>query len=137
MTIITPKSISIAQLIGKDQIDQVVDDFYNRARNHPSLAQPFSIVHDWPGHKEKIAQFWWVVLGGIPKASYKYDPVRKHFSAGFNATLLSDWKYLFKTVLQDHLNPELSDKWYSRVEIIGDNLLIQDQRLHHERLNPS
>ena len=132
MSASTLKSISIAQIIGKDQIDQVVDDFYNRARNHPSLAQPFSVVHNWEDHKAKIAQFWWVVLGGIPKASYKYDPVGKHFAAGFNASLLSDWKLLFKTVLQDHLNPELSDQWYSRVEMIGDNLLTQDQRLHHE-----
>lgn len=132
MTVPTSKSISIAQIIGKDQIDQVVNDFYNRARNHPSLAQPFSVVHNWLDHKEKIAEFWWVVLGGIPKASHKYDPVGKHFAVGFNASLLSDWKSLFRVVLQDHLNPELSDKWYARVEIIGNNLLIQDQRLHHE-----
>lgn len=131
MTKITPKSLPIAQLIGKHQIDQVVDDFYNRIQTHPSLAQPFSGVHDWVSHKKKITEFWWVALGGAPKVSYKYDPVGKHFTAGFNALLLSDWKSLFKTVLQDHLNPELSDKWYSRVDMIGDNLLAQDQRLHH------
>ena len=124
--------VCIADLLGRDKVKAVINDFYDQIQVHPTLAEPFSSVHDWPTHKEKISDFWWVVLGGIPKASHKYDPVGKHFAAGFNASLLSDWKSLFKIVLQDHLNPELSEKWYSRVEMIGDNLLIQDQRLHHE-----
>ena len=123
---------SIAELLGREQIELVVSDFYNRIQIHPTLAKPFSNVHDWPTHKAKIAEFWWVVLGGKPKFSYKYDPVGKHLAAGFNAELLTDWKSLFKNVLEAHLDREMSSKWYSRVEIIGDNLLTQDQRLHHD-----
>lgn len=124
--------VAIADLLGRKKIDLVVNDFYNRIQLHQTLAKPFSNVHDWPAHKEKITEFWWVVLGGKPKASFKYDPVGKHFAAGFTGALLADWKLLFRDVLQTHLKPDMVNKWFSRVEIIGDNLLTQDDRLHHE-----
>lgn len=51
--------VPVAELLGRKQIDLIVDDFYNRIQNHPTLAKPFSNVHDWPTHKEKITEFWW------------------------------------------------------------------------------
>jgi hemoglobin len=122
----------LADLIGRDAVISVVDEFYNQIQTHPTLAAPFSAVHDWPGHKEKIGDFWWVVLGGKPQAPYKYDPVGKHFAAGFNSNLLEDWKQLFKGALDSHLDQELANKWFSRVQMIGENLLSQNERLINE-----
>lgn len=119
----------LADQIGKESIDLVVDDFYNRIQTHPTLSKPFSIVSHWKEHKEKIAEFWSVVLGGKPSHSYKYDPVNKHFSAGFTKELLEDWKALFFEVLSTHLPPHLARAWQDRVELIGGNLLIQNDRL--------
>jgi hemoglobin len=125
----------LAHQIGRDAIDQVVDDFYNQIQKHPTLSIPFSIVTHWKEHKEKIADFWWVVLGGQPQTSYKYDPVNKHFSAGFTQDLLEDWKALFFKVLAAHLTPGLTQAWQSRVELIGDNLSMQNDKLVQHNLS--
>ena len=124
----------LAHQIGRESIDQVVDDFYNRIQNHPTLSKPFSIVNHWKEHKEKIAEFWWVVLGGIPDNSYKYTPVNKHFSAGFTQELLKDWKALFFEVLTSHLPNDLAQSLQSRVNLIGGNLLMQNDRLIQKTL---
>lgn len=130
MTLIKPQEkIALANRIGYDSIFQVVSDFYDAIKTHPTLAGPFGSVESWDEHKIKIAQFWFVVLGGKPAAAFHYDPVAKHFAAGFTAPLLEDWKTLFHGVLQRQLEAELADEWFDRVELIGANLLRQNQRL--------
>jgi len=124
--------ICLADRLGRSTVHTVINDFYNQIQKHPTLAGPFSSVHDWPTHKEKISDFWWVVLGGKPQASYKYDPVGKHFMAGFSASLLEDWKQLFRKTLLLHLDQELADEWFSRVQMIGENLLTQNDRMVNE-----
>lgn len=130
MNIIKPHDrISLAERIGRASVNQVVEDFYNRIQNHPALSKPFSIVSHWKEHKEKISEFWWVALGGKPFTSYSYDPVNKHFAAGFTPALLKDWKALFLEVASSHLDPELANAWQQRVEMIGENLVRQNDRL--------
>jgi len=136
MNIIKPiDRVSLAAKIGKPSVDKVVDDFYNRIQIHPTLSEPFSIVGHWDEHKEKISQFWWVALGGNPSNSYSYDPVGKHFTAGFTQNLLNDWKTLFFEVLTTHLTLELAYEWQKRVEMIGENLLRQNDRLNERDHN--
>lgn len=135
MSLVKPfERTPLAHQIGRESIDKVVDDFYNQIQKHPTLSNPFSIVSHWKEHKEKIAEFWWVVLGGIPNNPYKYDPVNKHFAAGFTKELLEDWKALFFEVLSQHLPLNLAQAWQSRVELIGGNLLIQNDRLIQKTL---
>ena len=127
--------ISLAMRIGKPSVDKVVDDFYNRIQIHSTLSKPFSIVGNWDEHKVKIAEFWWVALGGKPSKSYSYDPVGKHFAAGLTENLLNDWKAPFLEVLTTHLTLELANEWRLRVEMIGENLLRQNDRLNERTLN--
>ena len=130
MSLVKPfERTPLAHQIGRESIDKVVDDFYNRIQMHSTLSKPFSIVNHWTEHKEKIAEFWWVVLGGMPNSPYKYDPVNKHFAAGFTQELLNDWKALFFEVLTNHLSIDHAQAWQSRVELIGGNLLMQNDRL--------
>jgi len=76
-----------------------------------------------------------VALGGQPTKSYSYDPVGKHFAAGLTENLLNDWKALFLEVLTTHLTLELANEWRLRVEMIGENLLRQNDRLNERTLN--
>ena len=122
----------LADRLGRNKVNTIVNDFYNQIQEHPTLAEPFSSVHDWPTHKEKISDFWWVVLGGKPYTSYKYEPVGKHLMAGFNESLLVDWKQLFKRSLLKHLDNDLADMWFSRIQMIGENLLAQNARIISE-----
>lgn len=130
MTLIQPTDRKpLAEIIGHEKVMSVVSEFYDLIQTHPTLAKPFSIVKHWDEHKVKIGEFWWTVLGGKPSQSFKYDPVNKHFDAGFTDELLKDWKLLFKEVLDRHLDGKLSSQWFDRVELIGSNLSIQNNRL--------
>lgn len=107
-----------------------MNEFYDLIQQHHSLAIPFGSVHNWDEHKKKITEFWWTALGGPSKESFQYNPVAKHFTAGFNHALLLDWKLLFKEVLNKHLTEHLAAQWFDRVELIGSNLeRINDQLL--------
>jgi hemoglobin len=121
--------LTIADSLGKDAIKTVVDQFYDAIQTHPTLQIPFNKVQDWPHHKERIAEFWWAALGGRPAMSYSYDPVGKHFASGFNASLLHDWQTLFLEILNKNISQELAAAWYQRVEMIGANLVRQNDRL--------
>lgn len=130
MNLIKPSErISLAEKIGRSSIYNVVDDFYNRIQEHPTLAKPFSVVKHWKEHKERITEFWWIALGGKPTAEFKYDPVKKHYEAGFTEELLADWKNLFFDVSKTHLTTEFANAWQDRVELIGENLARQNNRL--------
>lgn len=131
MTLIKPHDrISLAEHIGHQQVFTVVNEFYDLIQIHPTLAKPFGAVDNWDEHKKKIADFWWTALGGQPTKSYQYNPVAKHFAAGFTYDLLQDWKSLFKKVLEKHLTSPLAAQWFERVELIGGNLnRINDQLL--------
>jgi hemoglobin len=94
-----------------EEIRKVVDDFYTVVAEDDLLKVPFSSVKDWPHHIERMTHFWWVRLGGRPYLSGPYNPVLKHFLAGFNATFLERWLSLFEIALNDNLKPEQAELW--------------------------
>ncbi len=112
----------IAELIGRERVARVVQVFYARIRQHPTLATPFARVHDWIQHEAILSHFWWVSLGGERYLDYSYTVARKHLEAGFTPELLVEWLALFREVLQAELPEELADGWFKRAELIGESL---------------
>ncbi|HEY9102841.1 group III truncated hemoglobin [Chitinimonas sp.] len=112
----------IALEIGHSAVAGVVSDFYDRVVRHPSLAQPFAVVEDWPLHKSHLTHFWWVTLGGERYLDYQYNVPPKHEAAGFTPALLTEWLDLFRTVVRAHLSEALADRWIERAERIGLSL---------------
>src|SRR5690625_4443274 len=98
--------------IGHDTIAAVVDDFYDRIQHHPTLAEPFERLHDWPEHKAKLTHFWWVSLGGDRYAPFEYRVGPVHMELGVPEGLVDDWLALFRQVLDEHLPAELAEAWY-------------------------
>ena len=117
----------VANHIGRDKLHAVVTDFYDRVQLHPALSQPFSIVTDWSHHKEHLAHFWWVTLGGERYRDEPYSVAEKHALAGFTPALLQDWLALFKQVLSSHLSAEHAEEWYARAETIGRSLVFMHE----------
>jgi len=115
------------------RIAQVVDTFYNRVQEHPTLKVPFARVTDWPEHKDRLTYFWWIILGGERFRQEIYSPVPKHFEAKFSEPLLAEWLALFsKTILE--LVPEpLASTWVARAKQIGGGLVIAHNH-HAERM---
>jgi hemoglobin len=114
----------VAEQIGRETIYRVVDRFYSQIQTHPTLAGPFSHVEDWPHHKERLTYFWWVVLGGARTRQEQYDPVTKHFNAGFSPELLADWLVLFGTTVEQQVPAPLAAAWLEVAGKIGDGLVL-------------
>lgn len=92
-------------------LHRVVDTFYRQVARDPLLSVPFSSVTDWPHHIEALTHFWWSRFGGRPYMNISYNPVGKHFEAGFNEEFLKQWLALFKSTLQATLTPAQAELW--------------------------
>lgn len=112
--------------IGLEKIAVVVDDFYDRIQHHPTLAQPFSQVHDWAEHKARLSHFWWVSLGGAPYRQDIYRIAEKHMDEkmGMQPALIDDWLALFQETLRDHLPPDQLEPWLQRASHMGRSLSL-------------
>lgn len=115
-----------------DDLYRVIDDFYTRIQNDPILQVPFRSVVDWPEHIQKLTHFWWVRFGGRPYLFNHYNPVAKHFFAGFNRDLLTRWLFIFHETLQTHLTPEQASLWKLISERMGESLFVRNELFKKE-----
>ena len=118
--------------IGSVKIAIIVDDFYRRVQQHPSLSKPFSIVQDWDEHKRHLTHFWWISLGGPAYRPDKYRVADKHVPLGITADLVDDWLMLFKATLQDHLPSELAEPWLARASSMGESIRLMAVFYQHQ-----
>jgi hemoglobin len=112
----------IAHIIGLEKVREIVSIFYDRVQQHPTLAEPFGIVHDWVEHKEHLSHFWWGTLGGPLYRDKPYRVAQKHEEAGFTPALLHDWLALFHQTLHENLPDDQADAWFGRAMRIGQSL---------------
>ena len=115
---------TLADRIGRQRISDVVDRFYDRIRIHETLSSPFQEIDHWSEHKERLAYFWWIALGGTKERFLNFEVVPKHWRAGFSGSLLQDWIALFREVVNSLVEPQLAELWLQKVSIIGERLLI-------------
>lgn len=115
-----------------DDISFVVDDFYTRIQNDAILSVPFKSVADWPEHIERLTHFWWVRFGGKPYLFNYYNPVAKHFFAGFNRDLLQRWLVLFHETLKNRLTGDQADLWKAISERMGEALAAKNELFRRE-----
>ncbi len=114
------------------EIFAVVEEFYTRVANDPVLKVPFQSVHDWPEHIDRLTHFWWIRFGGEPYMFSEYNPVMKHFFAGFNEEFLKRWLGMFHEVLDEKLNPEQSQFWKMLSHRMGQALNMRNEMLRKE-----
>ena len=126
-------------LFSYKDIFSVINDFYGRIQTDPILQAPFKSVEDWPEHIKNITHFWWVKFGGRSYMFNQYDPVPKHFFAGFNRDLLSRWLFIFHQTLNTHLTQEQVALWTLISTRMGEGLVIKNDhyKLMYESKNGS
>lgn len=115
-----------------DDLFRVVDKFYARIQLDPVLSVPFKSVADWPEHIERLTHFWWVRFGGSPYLFNHYNPVAKHFFAGFNRELLNRWLFLFQETLRSQLNENQANLWQVISERMGESLAVKNEFFRRE-----
>jgi hemoglobin len=60
-----------------DDIERLVDRFYDRVRVDPVLGPIFGVaVHDWPAHKRTLVSFWSSVA--LRAGTYRGNPMAAH-----------------------------------------------------------
>lgn len=122
-----PPGHVLAEQIGWDRIHLVVDRFYSSIQTHATLATPFARVREWPRHKDRLTYFWWVVLGGARTRQEQYEPIPKHFAAGFSPELLADWLALFAATVEEFVPAELAGEWLELARKIGAGLVTANE----------
>lgn len=105
----------------------VVHEFYGRVQEDELLKVPFASVHDWPEHVERLTHFWWIKFGGEPYMMTYYNPVLKHYYAGFNETFLERWIQLFSEVAEKNLNEAQASLWMKIVKQMGYALTMKNE----------
>lgn len=116
-----------------NDIHSVVDAFYTQVQQDLLLKIPFQSVQNWSHHVERLTHFWWIRFGGKPYLDAMYNPVEKHFLAGFNQEYLSCWLALFKQTLEAKLLPEQAQIWTLVSERMGGALMMKDQFYRNEK----
>lgn len=106
----------------------VVDEFYGRVAVDPMLSEPFQSVQDWPHHVERLTHFWWIRLGGRPYLPGLYNPVEKHFQAGFNLPFLKRWLALFQETQEKLLTGPQAMLWTEIAEAMGQALFMKNEQ---------
>jgi hemoglobin len=129
---IQPQDTDFIQLDGVNltfsDIRSVVQDFYQQVAVDSVLAKPFGSVQDWPHHVERLTHFWWVRLGGRPYLSGFYNPVEKHFQAGFNLPFLKRWLELFHETMKKNLSEPQAMLWIEIAEAMGQALFMKNEQ---------
>ncbi len=83
------------EIVGLEDVRQVVDRFYEKVRNDVLLSDIFNAViqNQWPTHLEKMYRFWQTVL--LEEHTYYGSPFAPHVKLPVDALHFERWKALF------------------------------------------
>jgi len=104
------------------QVQQVIHAFYEQLLAHPQLSPYFSPIKDFSSHEKRIADFWWLVLGGQLQQPPRIDMINKHMALGINHNDLQIWLSILSTTLNQQLSAEQARQWKNKADQIGDRL---------------
>lgn len=118
---------SDAAALGIDEafISRLVDEFYDRVRQHPRLGPIFNdAVTDWPEHLDKLKLFWASVT--LHTGSYSGRPMQAHMRVpAIEPAHFGEWLYLFEQTLRDLAPGEGAvDYFMIRAHRIGESLKL-------------
>ncbi len=116
----------------RDEIAKVVHAFYKKVIQHPQLGHFFEHINDFTEHEKRIADFWWISMGGKLEQAPKIDMTGKHFPLGIKQADLETWLALFSETLGEELAQNKALFWMDKVMLIAARLkqiVIDNQAL--------
>ncbi len=92
------------EILSLEEIKQLVDQFYEKVRKDPLLADIFNrvIKANWPAHLEKMYRFWQTVL--LKEHTYQGSPFAPHAKLPVNAKHFDRWKHLFFETVDENFS---------------------------------
>ncbi|MFO7954542.1 MAG: group III truncated hemoglobin [Thioalkalivibrio sp.] len=108
--------------IGAERIRAVIDDFYRRLSADPEIGHHFERIQDFPDHVNRIADFWYMNLGGRLDQPPTIDMVGKHAPLNLTEADLAVWMHHFKATTEEHLEPPLATEWQQLADGIASRM---------------
>jgi hemoglobin len=94
-------------------VDLLVETFYGRVLNHPTLGPVFDarLTGRWPEHMARMKQFWAAIA--FKNGGYGGKPVQAHLGVkGLSAELFPQWLALFSATLDDIAPTQQAHSWF-------------------------
>jgi hemoglobin len=121
MSTAPPNSTLFDRLGGRPRLLQLLRHFYADVRQHREIGPIFTaLIHDWPAHLEKIADFWSGATGG--PVSYNGPMPFKHLSLGLEERHFAAWLDLWQRNCRAQLAPTEAAQLIALAENIGIRL---------------
>lgn len=114
------------------EIENVIHAFYKKVIEHPQLGHFFAHIENFAEHEKRIADFWWISMGGRLEQPPKIDMIGKHFPLGIQQADLEVWLALFSETLEQQLPQSKAFFWMDKVLIIAARLkqiVIENQAM--------
>lgn len=106
-------------------LTRLVDAFYARVRSDAELGPIFNgAIDDWPGHLDKLADFWSSVM--LTSGRYKGQPVPAHMRHrdAITPALFQRWLALWAEVTDELMQPDAATQLQARAARIAESLQL-------------
>lgn len=105
----------------EQDLETLVDRFYEQVRVHPELGPVFNAaIDDWPEHKRMLTAFWSSVALGT--RSYRGNPMASHRPHPIRAEHFEQWLSLWQSTANEVLAPEHAARVMEYATRIGSSL---------------
>ncbi|WP_246455175.1 group III truncated hemoglobin [Thermomonas brevis] len=106
---------------GFEQIEALVDRFYDRIQAHSDLGPVFNAaVHDWPAHKRLLTSFWTSVI--LRAGTYRGNPMAAHHGHPITTRHFVQWLELWRATADELLAPAQAELVHEYASRIGRSL---------------
>lgn len=116
----------------REDIQRVVQRFYQKLMQDPQLAHFFSHIEDFSEHEQRISDFWYMSMGGKLEQPPKIDMIGKHFPLGIKTEDLQHWLALFSETLGEELPHAQALMWMDKAMTIAarmKQIVIENQAM--------
>ncbi len=115
-----------------DEIRRVINRFYQKLTVHPQLGHFFEGIDDFSEHEKRIADFWYVSMGGKLVQPPRIDMIGKHFALGIKEEDLQTWLGLFSETLSSEISDAKARYWMDKAMTIAarmKQIIIDNQMM--------
>ncbi|MEJ2643771.1 MAG: group III truncated hemoglobin [Gammaproteobacteria bacterium] len=117
--------LPLCDRIGRDRVEAVVARFYDRLEADPRLGGYFASIPDLAAHRHRIADFWWIAMGGRLAVPPQVDMTGAHRPLGLNSEDFIRWLVLFDETVHRYLPADLADQWLQMAQAVAQRLIGQ------------
>ena len=114
--LIATREMNLTDINTRADIEQLVNNFYERVKTDPVLAPKFSHV-DWVKHLPVMYNFWSSMMLG--DQSYQGNPFQKHINLPIGREHFSEWLHLFIQTVDENFAGEKSEEIKTRAQNIA------------------